>query len=249
MSAVAIIPARYASTRFPGKPLARKTGKYLIQHVVERVRQARRLSRVIVATDDDRIAEAVREFGGDVAMTRADHATGTDRIAEVAAALDDDVIINVQGDEPEMDPASVDRLVELMDARPDAPMGTLACPFPPDADLRSPSVVKVVVDANGTALYFSRSLIPYPRDTGGVPQTPGRWLLHLGIYAFRRDFLLGYARLAPSWLEEMEKLEQLRAVENGHRIAVAVVQRASVGIDTPDEYESFVARVLRAQAG
>jgi len=243
LAAVAIIPARYASTRFPAKPLARATGKYLIQHVYERVVEARTIDRAIVATDDERIAAAVRSFGGDAVMTRPDHPTGTDRIAEVAAGLSADLVVNVQGDEPEIEPASIDLLVWLMDSRPEASMATLACPFPADADPRSPSTVKVVVDRRGFALYFSRSLIPYPRDSGGAVEGPGPWLLHVGIYAYRRDFLLSYAGLPASRLEQTEKLEQLRALENGHRIAVGLIERAGVGIDTPEEYEAFVARM------
>lgn len=245
MSAVAIIPARYASTRFPGKPLAHRTGKFLIQHVYERVRQARLLDRTLVATDDPRIAEAVRSFGGDVVMTRTDHATGTDRIAEVAAGLRDDLVLNVQGDEPEIEPGSIDLLVELMRSHPDASMGTLACPFPPGSDPTAPSAVKVVVDCSGLALYFSRSLIPYPRDAAGAVDSPGDWLLHVGIYAYRRGFLLSYAKLPPSRLEQAEKLEQLRALESGHRIVVGRIQHAGVGIDTPEDYEAFVERTGR----
>jgi len=243
LTAVAIIPARYGSTRFPGKPLANRTGKYLIQHVYERVRQARTLERVIVATDDARIAEAVRSFRGDVVMTRADHPTGSDRIAEVAAGLRSDLILNVQGDEPEIEPASIELLVDLMRSRPEASMGTLACPFPPGSDPTAPSAVKVVVDRNGMALYFSRSLIPYPRDAGGKVGAPGNWLLHVGIYAYRREFLLSYVNLPPSRLEQVEKLEQLRALENGHRIVVGRIEHAGIGIDTPEDYEAFVRRV------
>ncbi len=245
MTAVAIIPARYGSTRFPGKPLANRTGKYLIQHVYERVRQARTLERVIVATDDERIAEAVRSFRGDVVMTRPDHPTGSDRIAEVAEGLRTDLVLNVQGDEPEIDPASIDLLVNLMRSRPEASVGTLACPFPPESDPTAPSAVKVVVDRNGMALYFSRSLIPYPRDAGGKVDSPGHWLLHVGIYAYRREFLLSYVNLPPSRLEQVEKLEQLRVLENGHRIVVGMVEHAGVGIDTPEDYEAFVKRANR----
>ncbi len=244
MSAVAIIPARYASTRFPGKPLANRTGKYLIQHVYEQVCRARSLDRVIIATDDDRIFSAVRGFGGEAAMTRSDHQTGTDRIAEVAAGLSADLVLNVQGDEPEIDPESIDLLVSLMHDQRDASMATLACPFPADSDPTSPNAVKVVIDRRRTALYFSRSLIPYPRDDKGVVDTPGNWYLHLGIYAYRRDFLLSYASLPVSRLEQVEKLEQLRALENGHRIVVGLVRQAGVGIDTPEDYEAFVNRVL-----
>ncbi|GMU21809.1 MAG: 3-deoxy-manno-octulosonate cytidylyltransferase [Phycisphaerae bacterium] len=242
MTVAAIIPARYASTRFPGKPLACATGKPMIQHVYENVRSAERLDRVVVATDDDRIAQAVRAFGGEVAMTRPDHTTGTDRVAEVAARLDVDLIVNVQGDEPEMDPRSIDTLVELMSSRPEVPMGSLACRFTNDADVLNPACVKVVLDAQGHALYFSRSLIPYPRDTGGRVDIPGRWLLHLGIYAYRPPFLARLTATPPTELERVEQLEQLRVLYMGERIALAVVERHSAGIDTPEQYASFVAR-------
>jgi 3-deoxy-manno-octulosonate cytidylyltransferase (CMP-KDO synthetase) len=249
MDVVALIPARYASTRFPGKPLARETGKYLIQHVCERVAASRRIRRCIVATDDDRIAAAVREFGGEAALTRPDHSSGTDRIAEVVHGLPgspDDVILNVQGDEPEVEPASLDRLVERLGAEPSAecPVATLACPFPPDTDPREPNCVKVVTNFAGRALYFSRALIPYPRDGGG-DLTPGRCLLHLGVYAYRRAFLLQLAAWKPGVLEQVEKLEQLRVLERGFALAVEIVAHASVGIDTPQDYARFVARYRR----
>lgn len=245
MSVAAIIPARYASTRFPGKPLASQTGKPLIQHVYEAVLAAKRLDRVIVATDDDRIADAVRRFGGEVAMTRGDHATGTDRVAEVAAKLDVALVINVQGDEPEMDPAAIDALIDRMAARPDAPMGSLACPFNEETHILNPACVKVVLDARGDALYFSRSLIPYPRDSSGRAVDPRQWLLHLGIYAYRPDFLQLISRTPPTALERIEQLEQLRALYLGYRITIAVVERSSTGIDTPEQYAAFVERLKR----
>jgi 3-deoxy-manno-octulosonate cytidylyltransferase (CMP-KDO synthetase) len=242
VNAIAVIPARYASTRFPGKPLLRETGKYLIQHVCEQVGQARSIDEVIVATDDERIAQAVRSFGGRVAMTRADHPSGTDRVAEVARGLNAEIIVNVQGDEPEIEPGSIDTLVGLLTSNPTVRIGTLACPFPADADPTDPNAVKVVLNARGWALYFSRSLIPYPRDTVGRPTLPGRWLLHLGIYAYRRSFLLELAKLPPTPLEQCEKLEQLRVLENGHAMAVGLVERAAIGIDTPEDYSAFVTR-------
>jgi len=247
VSVVAIIPARYGSTRFPGKPLAAETGKPLIQHVYEQVLAARRVDRVIVATDDARIAEAVASFGGDVRMTRADHTSGTDRVAEVVRQLADegvrpDWVVNVQGDEPEMDPEAIDALIALMAVHPDAPVGTLACRFARTEDVTNPACVKVVVDGQGQALYFSRSLIPYPREAGGKVGDPGRWLLHLGIYAYRPDFLEELAQRTPCLLERIEQLEQLRVLDMGRRIAVAVVERASTGIDTPAQYAEFVAR-------
>lgn len=246
MEVIAIIPARYGSTRMPGKALARQTGKFLIQHVYEQVTRARCVSRCVVATDDERIADAVRSFGGTVAMTRADHPSGTDRIAEVAArtgGADDDIVLNVQGDEPELEPAYLDQLVaRLARERADVcPVGTLACPFPADSDPTDPNAVKVVVNSAGHGLYFSRSLIPYPRDEGGKP-APGMCLLHLGVYAYRRSFLLKLAGWAPGRLEQIEKLEQLRILENGYALAVETVPTATVGVDTPRDYEQFVAR-------
>jgi 3-deoxy-manno-octulosonate cytidylyltransferase (CMP-KDO synthetase) len=248
VKAVAIIPARYASTRFPGKPLANETGKYLIQHVCEQVARARSIAETIVATDDQRIAEAVQSFGGRAAMTRPEHPSGTDRVAEVAESLEADVIVNVQGDEPEIEPANIDKLVSLLADDPSVQMGTLACPFPAGADPADPNAVKVVLDRRGRALYFSRSLIPYPQDHAGPPGAtgdPSRWLLHLGIYAYRRAFLLELAQLPPTPLEQRERLEQLRPLEHGHPLAVAIVEKATLGIDTPEDYAAFVQRRMR----
>ena len=252
MPVAAIIPARYASSRFPGKPLAAETGKPLIQHVYEAVAGARSIDRIIVATDDDRIAAAVRAFGGEVAMTRADHPSGTDRIAEVVTQLgmleggdNEDLIVNVQGDEPEMDPAAIDKLVELMRQRPEANMGSIACPFKSEADVLNPACVKVVLDRDNYALYFSRSLIPHPRDDGGQPRQPANWLLHLGIYAYRPAFLARLTATPPCVLEKTEQLEQLRALWLGERIAMVVVADKSGGIDTPEQYADFVKRYRR----
>lgn len=246
VSAVVVIPARYASVRFPGKPLVRETGKPLIQHVYERARQASLIGEVIVATDDRRIVDAVSSFGGRAVLTRDDHPSGTDRVAEVAEGLDAEIVVNVQGDEPEMDPAHVDELVRLLQNDTAVSMATLACPFPAGADPRDPNAVKVVCDARGRALFFSRSLIPYPRDDSGQAARPADWLLHLGIYAYRRECLIALAGLPPTPLEQQEKLEQLRALEHGYAIAVGVVDRAVVGIDTPEDYRAFVARCRAA---
>ncbi len=244
MQVVAIIPARFGATRFPGKPLANRTGKFLIQHVYEQVTAARRVARCIVATDDERIVEAVRSFGGEATMTRADHPSGTDRIAEVVRGLDgtpDDIILNVQGDEPEIEPAYLDRLVERLVADPACSVATLACPFPPDSDPRDPNCVKIVCDRRERALYFSRALIPYARDVDPA-SGDAEWLLHLGVYAYRRPFLLDFATWETSALERIERLEQLRVLDNGHAMAVTIVQHACAGIDTPEDYERFVAR-------
>jgi 3-deoxy-manno-octulosonate cytidylyltransferase (CMP-KDO synthetase) len=238
---VAVIPARYASTRLPGKPLLTETGRPLIQHVVEAARCCARLDRVIVATDDRRILDAVKAFGGEAALTRQDHPSGTDRVAEVAASLPDArIIVNLQGDEPEIAPHAIDRVVRLLlEDDPQAPMATLGTPIHDPDIYQDPSCVKVVRNAQGRAMYFSRSPIPHQRDAGPVPSCA---LLHLGLYAYRRDFLLGLATLPPSPLEQCEKLEQLRVLEAGHGIAVGVIDEPSVGIDTPEEYRRFVER-------
>jgi 3-deoxy-manno-octulosonate cytidylyltransferase (CMP-KDO synthetase) len=258
VNVVAIIPARYSAVRLPGKPLLRETGKYLIQHVVEQARKARLVSSVLVATDDARIADAVRSFGGQAVMTRPDHPSGTDRIAEVAAGLTADIVLNVQGDEPEMDPRNIDRLVELMRDRPDSRIGTVACPFPADGPTSGPgspadpNCVKVVLDVRGQAIYFSRALIPFPRDLaagGKLAELPAaRYLLHLGLYGFRRATLLELAKLNPTELEQTERLEQLRWLFNGYEIAVAIGHRPSAGIDTPADYAAFVERCRAAGA-
>jgi 3-deoxy-manno-octulosonate cytidylyltransferase (CMP-KDO synthetase) len=246
MEIVAVIPARFASTRLPGKPLLADTGKPLIQHVVEAARRSKRLQRVIVATDDARIAEAVAAFGGEVAMTRDDHPSGTDRVAEVVAGLPEArIVVNLQGDEPEISGAALDLVVSLLEDDLDAPMATLATPIRDAAVYRDPSCVKVVRARSGRALYFSRSPIPCHRD--GLPDLvagPALALLHLGLYAYRREFLLKLATLPPSPLERAEKLEQLRVLEAGYSIAVGIVEEPSVGIDTPDDYRRFVERWL-----
>ncbi len=252
MKAMAVIPARFASTRFPGKPLASDTGKYLIQHVYERAQAAQRIERVIIATDDERIVRAVQSFGGEAALTRSDHDTGTERVAEVAAGLDADLILNVQGDEPEINPGHLDALIEQMERDPEASVATLACPFAvlDEADPRDPNAVKVVLDVRSRAIYFSRGLIPYPQvyETTGALHQPAPFLLHVGVYGYRRAFLAELARLAPTPLERTERLEQLRWIEHGHAIAVRVVDSAAVGVDTPEDYAAFVERWRRAKA-
>jgi 3-deoxy-manno-octulosonate cytidylyltransferase (CMP-KDO synthetase) len=244
MAIVGIIPARFASTRLPGKPLLSDTGKPLIQHVVEAVRRASKLDRIIVATDDPRIARVVEGFGGEVALTRDDHPTGTDRVAEVIARMPEArLIVNIQGDEPELSGQAIDLVVELLEADAEAPMATLATPIRDEAVYRDPTCVKVVASRLGRALYFSRSPIPHHRD--GLPDLhagPPAAFLHLGLYAYRRDFLLRLAAMPPSPLESAEKLEQLRVLEAGHPIALGIVQERSVGIDTPEDYRRFVER-------
>jgi 3-deoxy-manno-octulosonate cytidylyltransferase (CMP-KDO synthetase) len=250
MQTAIVIPARYASTRLPGKPLLRETGKYLVQHVYERACQAREADLVVVATDDPRIEAAVHGFGGRVTRTRRDHPSGTDRVAEVARQLDADLVINLQGDEPLIDPASLDLLARLLRQNPDADMATLAVPFRSLEEFHNPNCVKVVCDAAGRALYFSRSPVPFVRD--GRPDflaRPARFLLHLGLYAYRRDFLLRLAGLPPEPLEQLEKLEQLRALAAGSRIHVGVVEHAGLGVDTYEDYQRFVAAYRHRPTG
>lgn len=237
---VAVIPARYQSSRFPGKPLAKETGKLLVQHVVNQVKQAQSIDLALVATDDERIFDAVTAFGGQAVMTAADHPNGTSRIAEVVQGLpeDYDIIVNVQGDEPEIEPELIDRLVEGLLADPAAPMATLASEFAADEDPADPNIVKLVLNQKNQAMYFSRSLIPFDRDKRG--HTP---LKHPGMYAYRRAFLLQYVQLPVSPLEQLEQLEQLRALENGYPIAVVKAVVRHHGIDTPQQYAAFVKRV------
>jgi len=240
---VAVIPARYQSSRFPGKALADTTGKTLIQHVYERAAAATLVHDVVVATDDERIAEAVQAFDGRSVLTRADHINGTSRIAEAIETMNAEIIVNVQGDEPEIDPKMIDRTVQrLIDAPQDVPVATLASPFGTGEDAIDPNIVKVVVDQTGLALYFSRSLIPFDRDhtASAAP------LKHLGLYVYRRAFLPVYVSLSPTPLEQAEQLEQLRVLEHGYSIAVAVGEAHHHGIDTPEQYERFVQRYLEA---
>lgn len=243
MSIVTIIPARYASTRLPGKPLLDIAGKPMIQHVVERVRQAKRIDRIIVATDDERIAAAVRSFGGEARLTAGDHPTGTDRLAEVALTLPEaDLIVNVQGDEPLIPPRAIDALAAAFTDQPELQMATLITPLT-DEEADNPAVVKVAASLDGHALYFSRSLIPYPRNRG--PQT--RYFKHIGVYAYRRDFLLHFARLTPTPLEQTESLEQLRALEHGYRIRLIETPFHSVGVDTPEDLQRVRQLILAQQ--
>lgn len=241
MRVAIVIPARYSSSRLPGKPLLRATGKYLVQHVYERACLAQCAADVIVATDDERIRDAVREFGGTVAMTNPDHPSGTDRVAEVAAGLNADVVINLQGDEPQIDPAALDLLAGLLAANPESDMATLAVPIRDRTSYYNPNVVKVVCDDGGRALYFSRNPIPMVRD--GEPDfaaDPPRFLQHLGLYAYRRAALLRIAETPPHPLEELEKLEQLRVLGTGGTIRLGLVAAAHRGVDTPADYDAFV---------
>ena len=241
MGTAVVIPARFASVRLPGKPLLSETGKPLIQHVYEQARKARMPDEVVVATDDRRIFAAVRAFGGRVMMTAEKHASGTDRVAEAARALPHEYLVNVQGDEPEIDPALIDRVAKALKEDRRADWVTVARPCRGTPAIEAPSLVKVVVDRDGYALYFSRAVIPHARGRG----TPAQARLHVGIYGFRREALLRFAQLPPSPLELTEKLEQLRALEHGMRIRVLETRRASRSIDTPEDYRRFVRRHRR----
>lgn len=232
MNIVCVIPARYSSTRLPGKPLADIAGKPMIQHVYERAILSKRPQQVIIATDHSLVYEAVESFGGKAVLTSPDHPTGTDRLAEVAEKFPDvDLIINVQGDEPMIQPEVIDQLAGAFDNNPDLHMATLMTQID-KSEYQIPSVVKVVTDLQGYALYFSRSLIPFPRVETGLPVYK-----HIGIYAYRRDFLLKYAKLTPTPLEKAESLEQLRALEHGYKIKVIKTDFQSIGVDTMEDLE------------
>jgi 3-deoxy-manno-octulosonate cytidylyltransferase (CMP-KDO synthetase) len=238
---VAIIPARFASTRFPGKPLADIDGRPMIEHVYRRAAASPVVSRVIVATDDLRIATTVTGFGGKVKLTRADHRSGTDRLAEVAASLDCDVVVNVQGDEPLLDPRAIAEVVAPF-SDPSVSMTTLFKRIQNPSELNNPNVVKVVLDRGGFAMYFSRAAIPYARDPrGGWPPL----YRHIGLYAYRRRALLVLASLEPTPLESAESLEQLRALEHGIRIKTVETLYDSISVDTPEDLEQ-VRRLLTA---
>jgi 3-deoxy-manno-octulosonate cytidylyltransferase (CMP-KDO synthetase) len=252
--ALIVIPARMGATRLPGKPLLAETGKPLVVHVLEAVRHCTRAARVVVATDDDRIAAAVRAAWGEAIMTSPECRSGTDRAAEAAARLPgEDLVVNVQGDEPEIESAALDALIAAMEGDLSVEMGTLAAPILSDEELAAPSVVKVVTDSKGNALYFSRAPIPFQRDPAGTrPQARaaqaqpeislGTPLRHVGAYAYRRAFLARFAAMDATPLERTEGLEQLRALENGVAVRVVRTDRAPAGIDTREDYDAFVRR-------
>jgi 3-deoxy-manno-octulosonate cytidylyltransferase (CMP-KDO synthetase) len=265
---VACIPARYSSTRFPGKVLAKDTGKFLIQHTYEQARLAKLPERVIIATDDEKVVAAAYSFGAQCVLTAIEHQSGTDRIAEAVAQMDADIVVNLQADEPEIEPANIDYVARLLIENPDYPMATLAADFERAEQIADPNIVKVIVawsiqreagrkklnakryppNANcGRAIYFSRAPIPYDRDAQGTGQI-GQYKRHLGIYAYRKDFLLKITALPQTPLEKIEKLEQLRVIENGFGILVGKVKHTCDGIDTPEQYAAFVRR-QRSQKG
>jgi len=240
-----VIPARYASARLPRKMLLRETGKTLLQHTYEAACAARKPSGVVIATDHAEIAREVENFGGEFVLTSRDCASGTDRVAEFARRMPTaEILVNVQGDEPEMSPDNIDRVIELLEQDPSAGMATLATQMPSAEQLANPACVKVVFDEAGRALYFSRSPIPFVRDPdpSRAFNDPPLFYQHLGIYAYRRNVLLEVAAMQPSSLEVAEKLEQLRMLQTGGTILVGVVDHAASGIDTPADYAAFVAR-------
>jgi 3-deoxy-manno-octulosonate cytidylyltransferase (CMP-KDO synthetase) len=242
---VVVIPARYGSTRLPGKPLVSLAGKPMIQRVYERAKLAQQANQVIVATEDERIVKVVEGFGGEARMTRADHRTGTERVAEVAAHVTGDVFVNVQGDEPLLDPMAVDTAVQALLEEPAAAISTVATPIKRPADIMDPNVVKTVLDFDGNALYFSRAPIPWVRDTASKIQV--RHLKHLGLYVFQREALLEYPTLPQGEAERIEQLEQLRWMENGWKIRVAEVEHDAVSVDVPEDV-ARVEKLLRDQA-
>ncbi|MEE9370819.1 MAG: 3-deoxy-manno-octulosonate cytidylyltransferase [Sedimentisphaerales bacterium] len=246
MKVLACIPARYSSTRFTGKVLAKDTGKFLIQHTYERACLARLPDKVIIAADDERIAEAARSFGAECIPTSPDHKSGTDRIAEAVADIDADIVVNLQADEPEIDPENIDFLAQLLINNSDYQMATLAADFQSTGQITDPNIVKVITDCDGRAIYFSRAPVPYDRGKSGVGEVQ-KYLRHIGIYAYRKEFLLKITALPQTPLEKIEKLEQLRAIEHGFDILVGKVEHRCDGIDTPEQYAEFVGRYKKSQ--
>ena len=259
MSIVAVIPARYGSSRFPGKPLADICGKPMVQHVYERAKSATLVGEIVVATDDDRIAEAVRKFGGEVVLTSPEHRTGTERVAEVVRGREADIVVNIQGDEPLIRGEIIDAAIRPLISDESLHISTLKSPITRMSDWFNPNVVKVVTDREGFALYFSRSPIPFFRDEfmgdgrfppwdrkgGDDPSPPGPVSVHIGLYVYRRSLLLSIAQMEPTPLERAEGLEQLRLMENGYRIKVVPVDYHPVGVDTPADLEEVREKVAR----
>ena len=250
MKAAVVIPARYGSTRFPGKALIKDpAGKPLLQYVYEAAHQAERVNQVIVATDDERIYAVVQAFGGEARMTAAHHRCGSDRVAEVAAHLSQSVVVNLQGDEPSIRPQMITQVIELLDQAPECAVATLAARVETEQELADANVVKVVLDESSRALYFSRAPIPFVRDAAApLADSPVPHLRHLGIYAYRRPFLLEYAHFGPHPLEEAEKLEQLRILAHGHMIAVGLTEHRTFKVDTPEDFDAFIEEFKRRKA-
>ncbi len=240
----AIIPARYASTRLPGKPLADIGGRPMVEHVYRRVAAASTVETVVVATDDARVVQAVLAFGGNARMTRRDHLSGTDRVAEVADSLDHDLIVNVQADEPLIEPEMIDLAVAACRNNPSVVMSTLRCPLRNEADRLASDVVKVAIDRQGYALFFSRAAIGHSRVADGAPGASSV-AKHIGLYVYRRPFLLTLRQLEPTPLERAERLEQLRVLEHGYRILTAATEHEAIGVDTPADLE-HVRRLVAA---
>ena len=252
MKVLVCIPARYSSTRFPAKVLAKETGKFLIQHTWERACLARLVDKVIIAADDKRIVAAANTFGAECILTSAEHKSGTDRIAEAVADIDVDIVVNLQADEPEIDPQHIDMVAELLIQTQNSKlktqnydMATLAADFQSAEQIADPNIVKVITDCSGQAIYFSRAPIPYDREKSGAGKVQ-QYLRHIGIYAYRKEFLLKITASPQTRLEKIEKLEQLRAIENGYSILVGKVKHAADGIDTPEQYAEFVKRYKMA---
>jgi 3-deoxy-D-manno-octulosonate cytidylyltransferase len=243
LKAVAVIPCRYASTRLPGKALLSETGKTLVQHVYENVLRCETIDHVVVAADDERIVSAAEAFGAPAEMTSSDHLCGTDRMAEVASRTEADIFVNVQGDEPEIDPACIDGAVRLLAEGEGCGVTTVCSPIADRSELEDPHTVKCVVDRNDRALYFSRAPIPYPRSEDRLKNGRNVLLKHHGIYCFRRNTLLDFPSLEPPEIEALEGLEQLRLLWHGYSIRVSLAGAVPKGIDTPEDYESFVARM------
>jgi 3-deoxy-manno-octulosonate cytidylyltransferase (CMP-KDO synthetase) len=238
---LAVIPARHGSSRFPGKVIAPLAGKPLVAHTFARTVEASLVSEAVVAVDDDRVAAALEPYGIPVVMTKSDHASGTDRIAEVMGDREGDIVVNVQGDEPLIDPAVIDKTIQPLIDDPETPMATARHLITDPERVADPNVVKVVCTAGGRALYFSRSPIPYIRDEADRAAVPQCYWQHVGIYVYRRDFLLDYAGLETSLLEDLEKLEQLRVLENGFSIAVVDTEYECIGVDSPEDLERVAA--------
>jgi len=244
MDVLVVIPARYDSSRFAGKVLAKETGKYLIEHVYERARRSKVCNEVLIATDSELVLKACGEFGARCVMTSSDHQSGTDRIAEAVRDIAADIVVNVQGDEPELESGHIDAVVQVLANDSGADMSTLVTGFESAGQVSDPNIVKVLVDRRGRAIYFSRSVVPYCRDKGGAGAIEN-YRRHLGIYAYRKDFLMAITGMEQSMLEKSEKLEQLRVIENGYVIAVGEVEHSFEGIDTAEQYAAFVERYKR----